>query len=78
MFDWQSIAAALVILAACAYVARRAWARLRSFRAAGGGASCETGCGKCGDDELDALPKTATPKPLVQIGRAKQTRRRMN
>ena len=52
MIDWQTIAAALVILAACAYVARRAWARLRSFRAAGGrggAASCATGCGKCDD-----------------------------
>ena len=68
MFDWQTIAAVLVVLAAVLYVARRAWARLRSMRAGAGGvaaSACETGCGKCGDT-------AATPtRPLVQIGRAK-------
>ena len=76
MIDWQTIAAALVILAACAYVARRAWARLRSFRASGGrggAASCATGCGKCGD-EGGAV--TTPTKPLVQVARGKGARRR--
>lgn len=48
--DWQTIAVALIIAGAFFYVARRAFARLRSFRATkGGGGSCETGCGKCGE-----------------------------
>jgi len=76
MFDWQTIAAALIILAACVYVARRAWARLRSMRAPGemnSDPSCATGCGKCGDaGAVEATPR----KVLVQIGRAKQGRRR--
>ena len=76
MLDWQTIAAALVVLAACAYVARRAWARLRSFRGLGGrgvAASCATGCGKCGDEGGAVTP---TARPLVQIGRAKDAGRR--
>jgi hypothetical protein len=65
MFDWQALAVALIVLCALAYVARRGFARLRSFRAgARGGASCATGCGKCGDERS----ATATPpKVLVQI-----------
>jgi FeoB-associated Cys-rich membrane protein len=65
MFDWQTIAVALIVAGACAYVARRGWKRLRSMRAAAG-ASCATGCGKCGED----LPP---PRPdlIVQIGRSK-------
>jgi hypothetical protein len=48
--DWQTIAVALIVAGALVYVARRAFARLRSFRVnKGGGGSCETGCGKCGD-----------------------------
>ena len=34
MFDWQSIAVALIVAGALFYVARRGLARLRSFRAA--------------------------------------------
>lgn len=48
-FDWQTVAVALIIAGALVYVARRAFARLRSFRVNKGGGSCETGCGKCGD-----------------------------
>ncbi len=49
-FDWQTIAVALIVAGALVYVARRAFARLRSFRVTkGGGGSCEAGCGKCGD-----------------------------
>lgn len=48
-FDWQTGAVALIIAGALIYVARRAFARLRSFRVTKGGGSCETGCGKCGD-----------------------------
>ena len=81
MFDWQTIATALIILAACIYVARRAWARLnallRSPGARGGGiaSSCATGCGQCGDDRG---PSSASPtkKVLVQISGAKAGRRR--
>jgi hypothetical protein len=70
MFDWQSIAVALIISGALFYVARRGLARLRSFRAAraGGAAACATGCGKCGDEETKAQPG----RPLVQIGRPRK------
>lgn len=65
MFDWQTIAVALIVAGALLYVARRALARLRSFRASR--AACATGCGKCGDEEAPAQ----TAPPLVQIGRRK-------
>lgn len=73
MFDWQTLTVTLIILAACAYVARRGWGRLRSFRATGAGdsASCATGCGKCGDTET----KSTTAKTLIQIGRPNTTPR---
>jgi hypothetical protein len=65
-FDWQTIAVALIVAGALLYVARRVFARLRSFGAAKGG-SCATGCGTCGD--VDA-PIRQTNEP-VQIGRPK-------
>ncbi|HEX8473961.1 MAG TPA: FeoB-associated Cys-rich membrane protein [Pyrinomonadaceae bacterium] len=81
MFDWQTIAVALIIVAAFAYVARRALARLGSFRVAGNGssngssdASCATGCGSCGDGEKKTRA-TMPAKVLVQIGRAATTSR---
>lgn len=61
MFDWQTIAVALIVAGALLYVARRGLARLRSFRASR--ASCDTGCGKCGDTADEG------PRPLVQIKR---------
>ena len=72
-FDWQSIAVALVVLAALAYVARRAWARLRSMRA---GAKSAIDCGSCGN--ADARPGPAAPQAtvLVQIGRSRGDRSR--
>ena len=70
-FDWQIIAVSLVIACAAFYVARRALARLRSFRA-GAKADCATGCGKCGDEPVAARPV----KVLVQIGPSKSAGRR--
>ncbi len=78
-FDWQSIAVALVVLAAAAYVARRAWARLRSMRA---GAKSAVACGSCGDGgscgEGHAKPAARATQAtvLVQIGRARGGRPR--
>lgn len=68
-YDWQSIAVALIVLAALLYVARRAWARLRSMRA---GAKSPVDCGSCGDG--GAKPTTRAPQAtvLVQIGRARR------
>jgi hypothetical protein len=63
VFDWQTIAVALIVCGALLYVARRGLARLRSFRDSR--ASCATGCGKCGDEETPARPA----QPLIQIGR---------
>ena len=66
-FDWQTVAVALIIAGALFYVARRALARLRSFRATKGGAGCSTGCGTCGD--VDApIRQTSAP---VRLGRSK-------
>ena len=68
-FDWQTIAVVLVIASAAFYVARRALARLRSFRAgARADASCATGCGKCGDEPVASRPV----KALIQINPSKR------
>jgi hypothetical protein len=72
VFDWQSIAVALIIAGALLYVARRGLARLRSFRAARAGeAGCAAGCGKCGDADAPARPAS----PLVQIDRTRRPAR---
>jgi hypothetical protein len=74
MFDWQTITVALIILAAAIYVGRLAWMRLRSFRAAkGGAASCETGCGSCGTNQKPATPTQRTV--FVEISRYKTSSR---
>jgi hypothetical protein len=75
MFDWQTIAVAIIILAALVYTGRLAWLRLRSFRATrGAAASCETGCGSCGNNQK---PKVATPRTVfVEISRANTSRRK--
>ena len=65
-FDWQEIAVAVIVAGALLYVARRALARLRSFKVKGGG-SCSTGCGNCG--EVDAPLRQSNA--LEQIGRPK-------
>ena len=70
-FDWQTVAVLLIIAGALLYVARRALARLRSFKATKGGGSCATGCGTCGD--VDA-PVRQTSAP-VRLGRTKSAGR---
>ena len=72
-FDWQSIAVALVVLAAFLYVARGAWARLRSMRA---GAQSAAGCGGCGNNEAKQRPAAPPATALVQIGRTRGGRPR--
>ena len=67
-FDWQSIAVALVVLAALVYVARRAWARLRSMRA---GAKSLSDCGSCGEGDAKATSRAPQATVLVQIGRGR-------
>jgi hypothetical protein len=69
MLDWQSIAVALIILAALVYTGRLAWKRLRAFRAGKDGATpCETGCGSCGDKpKVQATERTV----FVEISRSK-------
>lgn len=67
-FDWQTIAVALIVAGALLYVGRRALMRLRSFGSSkGGGSSCATGCGTCGD--VDAPLRQSNV--LVQVARAK-------
>ena len=70
-FDWQTVAVALIVAGAFLYVARRALARLRSFRVSKGGGACATGCGKCGD--VDA-PVRQTGAP-VQLDRSRPSGR---
>jgi hypothetical protein len=53
--DWQTIAAALIVLSACVYVLRRVWQRLNSFRltkrtSSGEASACGRDCG-CGTDK---------------------------
>ncbi|HEX8633100.1 MAG TPA: FeoB-associated Cys-rich membrane protein [Pyrinomonadaceae bacterium] len=77
--DWQTIAVWLIILGALAYVGRRGWARLRSFRAGGKGqaASCATGCGSCGDERPQGTAAASKPQNvLVQITGARGEMRR--
>ena len=69
--DWQTIAVAIIVACAFLYVARRGLARLRSFNAKGG-ATCATGCGKCGDE---VTPSRNANAP-VQISRARTAARR--
>jgi hypothetical protein len=71
-FDWQTLAVALIVACAFLYVARRALARLRSFRA-GAKADCATGCGKCGGE---SAPPARPANVLVQIGHSKNGGRR--
>jgi hypothetical protein len=69
LLDWQNILAALIVLAALIYVARRGVVRLRSFRASRGSSPCEAGCGSCGEDRR---PSTTTPRTVfVEIGRSR-------
>ena len=72
-FDWQTVAVVLIVAGAFFYAARRALARLRSFRAGPkAGAGCATGCGKCGDEVAPARPT----KVLVQISQERVGRRK--
>jgi hypothetical protein len=75
MIDWQTIAVALIILAALIYTLRRAWSHLRAFRAKRAGeAACATGCGSCGSEQK---PKPATTRTVfVEISRTRSTPRR--
>ncbi|PYS46783.1 MAG: hypothetical protein DMF68_18110 [Acidobacteria bacterium] len=73
MFDWQTIATALVILAALIYAGRLAWLRLRAFRAGRDGASsCETGCGSCGEKPKQVAKQRTV---FVEISRTKSSSR---
>jgi len=71
--DWQTVVVWLIIVSSLAYVARRGWGRLRSFRAGGKGgeAACASGCGSCGGEQGTTL--TSPQKVLVQITNAKRT-----
>jgi len=68
IFDWQTIAVALIVLAALIYVGRRVLTRLRSMRAGRG--VVISACGNCPSEKPAA--QTQAPRVLVQIGRAQQ------
>jgi hypothetical protein len=68
MMNWQNILTALIVLAALVYVSRRALVRLRSFRASRVNASCDTGCGSCGESPK---PQTTPRTVFVEIGRSR-------
>ena len=73
LFDWQTIAVALIILGACGYVLRRVGARLRSMRG-GARAIGVSACGSCpsGESKPAAAPR---PDLIVQIGRTRPPRK---
>jgi hypothetical protein len=74
-FDWQTIAVALIILAALLYTGRRAWSRLRAFRASKGvSAPCETGCGSCGPEQKPKAAPNTQRTVFVEISRIKSKR----
>ncbi|MCA1616093.1 MAG: hypothetical protein LC800_18725 [Acidobacteria bacterium] len=72
IFDWQTIAVALIVLAALAYALRRGWARVGSMRA-GASSPVTPACGNCpgGDGKAAPAPR---PNVIVQIGRARTPR----
>ena len=72
LFDWQTIAVALIVLAALAYALRRGWARVGSMRA-GASSHVTPACGNCPGGEIK-VADAARPKVLVQIGRARTPR----
>jgi len=74
MFDWQTIAVALCVLAALLYAGRLAWSRLRTLRAGKEGeTACETGCGACGEKpKVQPTGRTV----FVEISRSQPARRR--
>jgi hypothetical protein len=74
ILDWQTVAVAVIVAGALLYVARRALARLRSFRLTKGGGGCATGCGKCGDEDAPARESGA----FVRLGRTKTAGRGRN
>ena len=74
-FDWQTIAVALIILAALFYTGRRAWSRLRAFRTSKGvAAPCETGCGSCGVEQKPQPAPNTQRTVFVEISRIKSKR----
>lgn len=76
MLNWQNILVALIVFGAVAYVARRGFQRLRSFRAGKGDSAsslCATGCGSCGESQK---PSTTPRTVFVEIGRSKTLPRR--
>jgi hypothetical protein len=70
--DWQTVAVALIVLAAAGYFARRALARLRSF-----GAGSKAAAPACGNCEQNDKPRAPAPNAavLVQIAPAKNATR---
>ncbi len=61
MIDWQTIVVVLIIFAACGYVARRGFIKLRTVQ----DSACETGCGKC------VTTSKTNKESLIQISRLK-------
>lgn len=66
MFEWQTIAVGLIILAAAFYTGRMAWMRLRTFRNAKGAVG-ESACGGC---ETAKKPAMTERTVFVEIGRS--------
>ncbi|MDT7543046.1 MAG: hypothetical protein QOE33_2950 [Acidobacteriota bacterium] len=72
MFDWQTMAVVLIVLAATFYIGRMVWARVRSMQ--GRGSMSLPACSGC--DAKPVKSDTPEPKVLVQIGSARPARRR--
>lgn len=56
--DWQNLVVGILVLAACAYLARQAWLVVRRKRAG----NCGGGCTKCESDAPTRGPDVTTIK----------------
>lgn len=56
---WQEVVVALLVIAASAYLARRAWSIISARRQGG----CGSACGGCGSKEPANVVELKPPKP---------------
>lgn len=74
-FDWQLVAAALIVGVAAIYVARRGWSRARTFLAAKGSTASGAACSGCDSSSPKRAP-AANRTVFVEIGRPRPTTRK--
>ena len=75
MFEWQTIAVGVIILAAAFYTGRMAWMRLRSFRKSRGAVG-ESACGGCETIKKPAVTERTVFVEIDRSGSRSSSRRR--